>query len=62
VGLVLARVVPGKQNEEGLVTMRSILMLLYAVGVVLFAAALALALVRWVIDQAATFSTNSSPR
>jgi hypothetical protein len=42
--------------------MRSILMLLYAVGVVLFAAALALALVRWVIDRAATFSTNSSPR
>ena len=29
--------------------MHSILMLLYAVGVVLFAAALALALVRWVI-------------
>ena len=31
-------------NEKGLVTMHSILMLLYAVGVVLSAAALALAL------------------
>jgi hypothetical protein len=36
--------------------MHAILMLLYAVGVVLFAAALALASVCWVIDRVAAFS------
>lgn len=45
-------------TEEGLVTMHAILMLLYAVGVVLSAAALALALVCWVIDRAAAFSAR----
>jgi sensor domain CHASE-containing protein len=44
--------------EEGWVTMGPILILLYAVGVVLFAAALALALVRWVIDRVAAFSAR----
>jgi hypothetical protein len=44
--------------EEGWVTMYAILILLYAVGVVLFAAALALALVRWVIDRVAVFSAR----
>ena len=39
--------------------MHAILMLLYAVGVVLFAAALALVLVCWVIDRAAAFSARS---
>ena len=38
--------------------MHAILILLYAVGVVLFAAALALALVCWVIDLVATFSAR----
>jgi len=38
--------------------MHAILMLLYAVGVVLFAAALALSLVCWVIDRVATFSAR----
>jgi hypothetical protein len=38
--------------------MHAILMLLYAVGVVLSAAALALALVCWVIDRAAAFSAR----
>jgi hypothetical protein len=38
--------------------MHAILMLLYAVGVVLFGAALALALVRWVIDRVAAFSAK----
>jgi hypothetical protein len=38
--------------------MHAILMLLYAVGVVLFAAALALALVCWVIDRVTTFSAR----
>jgi hypothetical protein len=33
--------------------MQTILMPLYAVGVILFAAAFALALVRWVIDRVA---------
>jgi len=37
---------------------RAILMLLYAVGVVLFAAALALALVCWVIDRVVAFSAR----
>ena len=46
-------------TDEGLVTMHAILMLLYAVGVVLFAAALALVLVCWVIDRAAAFSARS---
>jgi hypothetical protein len=45
-------------TEEGLVTMHAILMLLYAVGVVLSAAAFALALVCWVIDRAAAFSAR----
>ena len=44
--------------EEGWVTMYAILILLYAVGVVLFAEALALALVRWVIDRVAAFSAR----
>jgi hypothetical protein len=35
------------------------MMLLYAVGVVLFAAALALVLVCWVIDRAAAFCARS---
>jgi hypothetical protein len=38
--------------------MQAILMLLYAVGVVLVAAALALALVCWVIDRVAVFSAR----
>ena len=38
--------------------MQTILMLLYAVGVVLFAAALALALVCWVIDRVAASSAR----
>jgi len=38
--------------------MHAILMLLYTVGVVLLTAALALALVRWVIDRVATFSAR----
>jgi hypothetical protein len=42
--------------EEGWVTMYATLILLYAVGVVLFAAALAL--VRWVIDRVAAFSAR----
>jgi hypothetical protein len=45
-------------TEEGLGTMHAILMLLYAVGVVLFAAALALALVCWVIDRVVAFSAR----
>ena len=45
-------------TEGGLVTMHAILTLLYAVGVVLFAAALALALVCWVIDRVAAFSAR----
>jgi hypothetical protein len=38
--------------------MHAILMLLYAVGVVLFAAGLALALVCWVIDRVVAFSAR----
>jgi hypothetical protein len=38
--------------------MHAILMLLYAVGVVLSAAALAFAFVRWVIDRVAAFSAR----
>ena len=38
--------------------MHAILMLLYAVGVVLSAAALALDFVRWVIDRVAAFSAR----
>ena len=38
--------------------MHAILMLLYAVGVVLSAAALALAFVRWVIDRGAASSAR----
>jgi hypothetical protein len=38
--------------------MHAILMPLYAVGVILFAAAFALGLVYWVIDRAAAFSTR----
>jgi hypothetical protein len=38
--------------------MHTILMLLYAVGVVLFASALALVLVCWVIDRVAAFSAR----
>jgi hypothetical protein len=45
-------------TEEGLGTMHAILMLLYAVGVVLFAAALALALVCWAIDRVVAFSAR----
>jgi len=57
-GLVALWLVRGKQTEEGLVTMHAILMLLYAAGVVLFAAALALALVCWVIDRVVAFSAR----
>jgi hypothetical protein len=45
-------------TEEGLDPMHAILMPLYAVGVILLAAAFALALVCWVIDRAAAFSTR----
>jgi hypothetical protein len=38
--------------------MHAILTLLYAVGVVLYAVALALAFVRWVIDRIAAFSAR----
>jgi hypothetical protein len=38
--------------------MQTILMPLYAVGVILFAAAFALAFVRWVIDRAVAFSAK----
>jgi hypothetical protein len=56
VGLVLCS---ARQQLRGAwLTMHAILMLLYAVGVVLLTAALALALVRWVIDRVATFSAK----
>ena len=58
VGLGLHLASARQATEEGLVTMHAILMLLYAVGVVLSAAALALALVCWVIDRAAAFSAR----
>ena len=38
--------------------MQAILIPLYAVGVILFAAALALALVCWIIDRVAVFSAR----
>ena len=57
-GLVALRCSARQATEEGWVTMHAILMLLYAVGVVLFAAALALALVCWVIDRVVAFSAR----
>ena len=45
-------------TEEGLDPMLAILMPLYAIGVILFAAAFALALVRWIIDRAAAISAR----
>ena len=58
VGLVALWCSARQATEEGWVTIHAILMLLYAVGVVLFAAALALSLVCWVIDRVATFSAR----
>ena len=57
-GLVVLWCSARQAIEEGLITMHAILMLLYAVGVVLFAAALALAVVCWVIDRVAAFSAR----
>jgi hypothetical protein len=45
-------------TEAGLDSMQTILMPLYAVGVILLAAAFALALVRWVIDRVAALTAK----